>query len=170
MKTASSIEKFCRRQYRQDSLSNFVLRWEAPPWENGRNVSQVLQPVEEEAGVGNVPAARETSVGNRTQKKVTDYFAEKEEDLDRRNDIGIEHHTMSEGDTEDVYEDSLTYKTASTKILNVLGTQENLQTGRLHGRDTRPRGIRRFPTGSMEREGNGGPGDRNPRNIGQRPR
>ena len=164
---------------------------------------------------------------------MTEYYAEKEEDPYRRNDIGIEHHTMSESSTEDNYEDSLSYKTASTKIERVPGIRKiiqagNLRTGKIplqrkkecgsqleekedptkevlgnyevrqaevrglretsrettkavkgnpgkiqrpegkkHGEEMRPRGIRRSSTGQREKEGTGGPDNRNPRKLRQ---
>ena len=50
---------------------------------------------------------------------MTEYYEEEEEGPYRRNDIRIEHHTMSEDSTEDTYKDSLSYDTASTKEDNV---------------------------------------------------
>ena len=52
---------------------------------------------------------------------MTRYYEEEGEGPYRRNYIRIEHHTMSEDSTEDTYEDSLLYDTASTKEDSVPG-------------------------------------------------
>ena len=148
-------------------MSNYGFRREAA-WEGERDARQVLQTVEEEAGAGNFTAARKSMVNKRSQKKVTDYYAEKEEDPDRINDFGIEHHTMSAGKIEDFYEDSISHETASTKIERVPGIRKYCQAGRIREEETRPRGTRRLSTGIKEKEGNVGPSDRNPRNSRQR--
>ena len=46
-KTESRLGKFCRRSQQQQTLSSFVMRWEAPPWEPGSVVQRVLEPVRE---------------------------------------------------------------------------------------------------------------------------
>ena len=63
---SSKIEKFCRRQKRQETLSNFVLRWEAPPWGSGTEVRHVMLPVVEETDVERVTDKSEPTEKERT--------------------------------------------------------------------------------------------------------
>ena len=91
----------------------------------------MLQTVAEESDVEGVTDKSEPMEKERKQKRVTEYYAEKERDPYRKNDIEIEHHTMSESSTEDIYKDSLSYETASTIKESVPGLEKINRVGKL---------------------------------------
>ena len=95
------------------------------------NERRGLQPVEEETDEGIVTDEDGPTAKNRTQKKVTEYYEDRVEDPYRRNDLGKEQITMSESSTDESYEDSPSYGTASTEMTRVRRNKKSTRVGNL---------------------------------------